>query len=339
MTISAELALVGLLLAAMVPHHRAAPIPGRELQILIDAAIASGDRQLQIPPGDYLFNTTHANLEVLGAENLVIDAAGVTVWLWPGAFVDVRDSEHSTIRDLTVDYSPPCFSQGSVAAVYSANHSFELVVESGFLPPDIRLHPQFNATEVKLIYWSPTTRLMLQQPGSNPWDPTRSSCVGPRCTITLGDRSNPLPAIGDLVTASPRIGANMVIQTWYTSGYRHTNCSEMSAVNITMHGAGSMGFGEFGGEGGNNYTDCRNIRRPASSHLLSSNHDGFHSVSANFSAASQHLLHDAALSANFVFFFCSRPSSWFFVHATEASTQLTHPKTVFLMISTISYVW
>jgi hypothetical protein len=282
-TTKMDFALTMLLLAAMVPHHRAAPlIPGRELQNLINGAIASGNRQLQIPPGDYLFNTTRANLEVHGADNLAIDAAGVTVWLWPGAFVDIRDSQHSTIRDLTVDYSPPCFSQGSVAAVHSANRSFELVVEPGFLPPNTHLYQQFNATEVKLIYWSPTTRLMLHQPGANPWDPTRSSCVGPRCTITLGDHSNPLPAVGDMVTASPRIGATMVIQTWYTSGYRHTNCSEMSAVNITMHGAGSMGFGEFGGEGGNHYTDCQNIRRPGSSHLLSSNHDGFHSVSVNF---------------------------------------------------------
>lgn len=93
----------------------------------------------------------------------------------------------------------------------------------------------------------------------------------------LGDGTNPLPTVGDLVTVSPRIGANMVIQTWYTSGYRQTNCSEMGAVNVTLHGAGSMGFGEFGGEGGNTYTDCRNIRRPNSPHLLSSNHDGFHS--------------------------------------------------------------
>lgn len=37
------------------------------------------------------------------------------------------------------------------------------------------------------------------------------------------------------------------------------------------------GFGEFGGEGANVYRDSRNVRRPNSTHLLSSNHDGFHS--------------------------------------------------------------
>lgn len=69
----------------------------------------------------------------------------------------------------------------------------------------------------------------------------------------------------------------MVIQSWYSSGYRLTNCSAMVTANVTLHGAGSMGFGEFGGEGANLYKDCRNIRRPDSTHLLSSNHDGFHS--------------------------------------------------------------
>eukprot|EP01051_Picozoa_sp_SAG22_P015934 SAG22_NODE_2160_length_2915_cov_4.330256_3_plen_328_part_00 len=69
----------------------------------------------------------------------------------------------------------------------------------------------------------------------------------------------------------------MVIQTWYTSGFRLTNTTRMVTDNVTLHGAGSMGFGEFGGEGGNVYRDCHNVRRPGSPHLLSSNHDGFHS--------------------------------------------------------------
>ena len=62
--------------------------------------------------------------------------------------MDVRDSTATTIRGMTVDFNPPCFSQGRVSAVHAASHSFELAVADGFLPPDIKLHPQFNATEV-----------------------------------------------------------------------------------------------------------------------------------------------------------------------------------------------
>eukprot|EP01051_Picozoa_sp_SAG22_P015935 SAG22_NODE_2160_length_2915_cov_4.330256_4_plen_192_part_00 len=189
------LGLLGLALSA------AAAAPGQQLQALVDGAIASGAARLVVPPGDYLFNASQSNFAVHAAVDLEIVAAGATVWLWPGSYVDVRDSQRSTISGLTVDYSPPCFSQGAVTAVHPPSHSFELAVADGFMPPDISLHPQFNATEVKIIYWSPTTRTILTQPGSNPWDPKLSHCSGRSCTIVLGDARNPLPAVGDLVTA------------------------------------------------------------------------------------------------------------------------------------------
>jgi hypothetical protein len=222
--------------ALWAPLALSAQPAAAELQALVDHAIASKARALRVPPGDYFFNNTRSNFEVKGAAGLQIDATGATVWLWPGTFVDIRDSSHSSIQGLTVDFWPPCFSQGKVTAVHSSSSSFELVLDSGFLPPVPSLHAQFNATEVKLIYWDPQTRLLKQQLGSNPWDPAASSCTGRSCTLALGAKRTPLPAVGDYVTASPRIGADMVIQTWYTSGYRHTNCSRMIAANVTMHG-------------------------------------------------------------------------------------------------------
>jgi hypothetical protein len=272
---------LALLAVTWAPRAQSAQPTAVQLQALVDRAIASKATTLALPPGDYFFNASRSNFKVKGAEGLEIDATGATVWLWPGSFVDIHDSHRSTIKGLTVDFSPPCFSQGKVTAVHNASSSFELALDAGFLPPVPAIHPQFNATEVKLIYWDPQTRLIKTQPGSNPWDPAASQCRlrngGSSCTLALGDKANPLPAVGDYVTASPRIGANMVIQTWYTSSFRHTNCSEMVAANVTLHGSGSMGFGEFGGEGGNTYTDCKNVRRLGSPHLLSSNHDGFHS--------------------------------------------------------------
>ena len=147
---------------------QAVSLPGAKLQALVDHAIASGSKSLTIPPGDYLFNTTRANFEIHGAEGLQILAAGATVWLWPGSFVDVRSSRRTTVSGLTVDYDPPCFSQLVVTAVNSAARSFSATVEPGFLPPDAAKHPQFNATEVKVIYWSAQTRLLLPQPSANP---------------------------------------------------------------------------------------------------------------------------------------------------------------------------
>jgi hypothetical protein len=136
-------------LVILATRSTAAAFPGSSLQKLVDGAIAVGAKRLVVPPGDYLFNTTKSNFELHSASGLTVEAKGVTVWLWPGAFVDVRHSHMTTIGGLTVDFDPPCFSQGKAVAVDPASHSFKLAVDPGFVPPDLNVSPQFNATEVR----------------------------------------------------------------------------------------------------------------------------------------------------------------------------------------------
>ena len=67
-------------------------------------------------------------------------------------------------------------------------------------------HPQFNATEVKLIYWSADTRRILPQPGANPWDPVASRCTGSTCAA-LGCRTLSVSPTGKTTRLLNRYGA------------------------------------------------------------------------------------------------------------------------------------
>ena len=90
--------LLGLsaLLSSALSSGSASAAPGQQLQALVDRAITSSATRLVVPPGDYLFNGTQDNFAVHGAVDLEIVATGATVWLWPGSYVDIRDSQRST---------------------------------------------------------------------------------------------------------------------------------------------------------------------------------------------------------------------------------------------------
>ena len=84
-----------------------APLPGSELQKLVDDAVASGAKDVLLPPGDYLFNVSRSNFRLHNAVHLNVIATGVTVWLWPGNFVDIKNSQSSSmVRQNRC--TPPC---------------------------------------------------------------------------------------------------------------------------------------------------------------------------------------------------------------------------------------
>ena len=147
-------------------HAHAILVPGKippsaaQLQSDLDAAIAARVPKFTIPPGEYRFNDSNASLIIDGATDIEIVGTGATVWLSPGSLVHALSSRRTTIRGLTVDFSPPCFSQGVVRAVDTISNSILFDVDPGFLPPVPSQHLQFGAAEVKVIWWDATTRLL-----------------------------------------------------------------------------------------------------------------------------------------------------------------------------------
>ena len=254
----------------------AAPIPGAQLQKLLDAAIASGAARLMLVPGaTYAFGSV--SLSMRAARGLFLDGAGATLVFAPGAGVLVRESADAAIVNITVAYDPPCFTQGTVVASQTGTVDVEL--DAGYPIPN-KTAPEtayFDSSEVKLQFWDPVSRLRI--PGQS------LGCVvgiaGPTGApgVWRINSKCPVPSVPNLrATISPRIGASYDIPQFYRGqAWWVHNSSNITSQDVTLAGSGNFAILEWGGEGGHTYRRVSLVR--TGTNLLSSNTDGFHSFS------------------------------------------------------------
>ena len=142
------------------------------LQAAISAAISTKQPTFVIPPGVYNFSDAGiGGLNISRATNLVIDGSGSDLVFFPGFGVTVTSSANLTLRNLTLDYVPACFTQGVVTVVNTSASTLDIVIDQGFpacsatspIPA-----PYFDAGEIKVIFFDPTTRAHIRgQSGAN----------------------------------------------------------------------------------------------------------------------------------------------------------------------------
>ena len=113
--------------------------PGGQLQSALSAAILANDRTFAIPAGVYHFEAH--DLLADSARNFVIapvpDAAVKLLFRCNWGLV-LRSCANVSVRDITITYDPPCFSQaGCRYQHYRALHS--LHCRRRFPDPDLRL--------------------------------------------------------------------------------------------------------------------------------------------------------------------------------------------------------
>lgn len=142
------------------------------LQAAVSAAIAANQTTLVIPAGVYNFSDAGiGGLNISRATNLVIDGSGSILVFYPGFGVTVTASANLTLRNLTLDYFPACFTQGVVTVVNGSASTLDIVIDPGFpacsaaspIPA-----PYFDAGEIKVIFFDPLTRTHIRgQSGAN----------------------------------------------------------------------------------------------------------------------------------------------------------------------------
>jgi len=265
--------------AAVAAFPSAALLPGAALQAALDAALARGAPSLALAPGaTYAFGA--ASLSLRGASGFALDGAGATLVFAPGFGVLVRESRESALRNFTVAYDPPCFTQGLIVASDAAARTVDVRIDAGYPAPDAGAAATafFNSSEVKLQFWDPATRLRV--PGQSP------ACVvevvpGPVAPGVWRVRNAcavPAGVPGMLATVSPRIGATFDIPQFYRGQALWVHGSAgIVTEDVTLLGSGNFAVLEWGGAGGHTYRRLALARSGAN--LLSSNTDGFHSFS------------------------------------------------------------
>jgi hypothetical protein len=269
---------------------------------------------VELPAGDFSFG--RAPFVVRGAVNMRVKGQGPTatgksrtsLWFDPGFGVEVLSCVNATVEGFSMDTIAPPFSQAKLIAfdlgLGTPRPTTALVeIEPGFPMPTPTSSPLFNEScpdgsegvcgEVKMIYWDPTSRHMVQGQQMNSAITTAKTVCnnvvanaggGRLCNVTIGQPNlDWTPPPGSLITFSPRVAAGKYpIPTYYKGTLAVLNCSRTLLQHIDTFSAGDMTRLECLGYGRNTYRDV-NIRRraepPYPARLLASNSDGFHTFS------------------------------------------------------------
>eukprot|EP00962_Isochrysis_galbana_P024051 scaffold7347_cov112-Isochrysis_galbana.AAC.1 len=269
---------------------------GADLAAQIQQAADRGSAKFAIPAGDYYFSSI---FDLHNANNLLIQAAGVTFWFGFGA--GLRTQHCSNVqwlgapdRPFAIDYDPPVVAQGVVTAIDDSRVARWVEAEFDPMFP----MPNQNTTDnifsvvrlAKVAFWSPSTRTMRRPPSgainifldyTSPADACTKDTVegcGTRWRIGLSGNVEvvkELARVGHLISIHPRA---------YPHAIELQNSARVALEDVHIYSGTNIGIVENKGGGRHTYTRVKITRRPGSPLLMSVNADGFHSNSAAYGA-------------------------------------------------------
>lgn len=247
--------------------------PSEQLQRDLDVAIAAGSTSFAISPGVY---RPKRDLLLNNAHNLSIapGSGGRVVLLFTCNWgLVLRSCINVSFADVTIDYDPPCYSQGVVTG--SDAQSFTYTLDEGFPAPvgesavsDARFA---QAPIVKCIRWDPSTQLSLGlvKLAYNSSRRHIKHLGGRSYKLGIENGNGNIYQPGEIVTVGPRAGHTVLL----------SNSSSCNIEGLTIHGSSDMVLVEYGGGGAHTWRGNRVVRnmtkRPLG--LLVSNADIFQS--------------------------------------------------------------
>jgi hypothetical protein len=242
-----------------------------QLNQKIQAAITRGDKTFTIPPGNYRFHPDSlANLHLLNAHDLTIEAQGVTFWLYPFQREDGVLLDHCrdvTIHGLTADYYPATYPQGDIVAIDPAQGYIDFQLAPGFSTPmDVPNHLE----GAKLVHFDQSGNLL---PNRLDWVREVQDLGGGRYRV--------FPKGGWAYKSKSAVVPGTVLALAGRSmrmAFSLKDCAHCTLEDITVYASPHMAFTELFGDGGHVYRRCRVIRRPGTRRFLACNADVFHSI-------------------------------------------------------------
>lgn len=245
-----------------------------DLQGWIDKELSQGKDTVVIPPGIYRVkprNRQHLKLE--GLKNITIIAKDVEmICTETTRAVTFKSCENVTLKGLTIDYDPLCFTQGIITDLSPDKSVIEFSLDDGY--PD-------HLVERIEIFDAVTHR--LKRDTYYGWSPFEK--IGERrYRVKKGKDYRYHPE-----TDKEEIGDILVTNNDYTPGGNEAHavysdeCAGLTLADITLYSGNCFGFFETNGTG-NTYFRCRIDRRPPETDLYerkkrirSNNADAFHS--------------------------------------------------------------
>ena len=251
------------LLSLLLLSTHAACAETVDLQGLIDARIAKGEKVITIPPGRYEVapqKGIHLRFDRLA--DITIEAAGVElICTETTKAIDIESCTNLVIRGLTIDYDPLPFTQGRIVKIAGDRKSHIIEIMPGFPPAE-------SAIAFKHAVFSPEGQLKFGEYFQFELKPL----PGNRLEISqLHPRKDGGEQVGDVVA----VGARHVSKG---GGRSHAVVSNRSVgtrfENITLYASPVFGFFETHCNG-SVYRNCIIDRREG--RMRSLNADAFHS--------------------------------------------------------------
>lgn len=246
-----------------------------DLKPILDAQ--TGQSVINIPHGIYELNASSGTLYTFAnLSNVTVKGNGSTIICKARtrAF-DVSNCVNFTMEDITIDYDPLCFTQGTITWASADSKSWTVRLHEGY--------PTTNLLQSKLQLFDPVTRLVkknlftiqgteytMSQSVSDPRDITFS--------ITRSMTAGSVVA-GELLVIPLDVPAGMNQHTMFIN-----NSTNFTAKNVTIYGSNMFSIVEHDCDN-SHYLNCTITRNPndptkTKARLRSGNGDGIHSKHA-----------------------------------------------------------
>lgn len=188
------------------------------LQATIDAAIAGKAEVLRLPAGEHRLSST---LRVRDAHDLTIEGHGATLVFtnWRDSGLHLLGCSRVTLRNLTIDFDPLPFTQGTILSISEDRSQWEFEVHAGY--PS--LSEEYLATQA-YVYDPETCRLRRGIPDIYPRGVEALSERRGRITINPAVPGTENARAGDLVVLNIRDG----------EGVYMNQCEDLTVENVTV---------------------------------------------------------------------------------------------------------
>jgi hypothetical protein len=245
-----------------------------DLKTVLDAQ--KGQPVIEIPAGKYsLNNNANGAYQFINLQDVVINGNGAQI-ICNSQELAFRflNCKRVKVLNLSVDYDPLCFTQGSIVAMATDKSWFEVEIDSGYAVENVR--------NERVQFYDAATRALKQNSittGAGHYSQfqriagTRRFKAVKKGTWTAGEQMGDL-VVFDVVSTKANPAAHCIFLE---------KCEDMEVKHVTVYGSNSFSFYER--ECSNtHYDSCRVDRGPSlpgiAARLRSGNADGIHSSHA-----------------------------------------------------------
>lgn len=252
----------------------ASKIPTFDLQKFIDLEIRAGKKTIYIPKGRFRVNPQHrVHLRLDNLSDITIDGTGVEmICSQTTRAISINNCQKLTIRGLTIDYDPLCFTQGVISAMASDKSYIDVQLQDGY-PTNISTRMEVFNPETKLL------RRHTYYGWQNAKKIDKKTYRFTKIENYKYNSSSDFEQIGDIVVINSEFAPDGMIP----HAIHSDSCTNLRLENITVYSGPTFAFLETNGNR-NTYYRCTVDRRPETTDYIkrfmryrSNNADAFHS--------------------------------------------------------------